>query len=159
MQALPKDFPMRLLALFSCLALPAWAQEADPDMCIDTQIAGSAPVAECVNEVLAPCLSLDAATEAAMLCFGTGQEAFGARIADRIAQIEDRAPPEIAAIAKIETKYDLQQNLLQCARLEELRLVRENPGLAVAAATARCQATAVGLAYAKLRLQSRDLDD
>ncbi|KKK57647.1 hypothetical protein LCGC14_3052360, partial [marine sediment metagenome] len=73
-------------------------------------------------------------------------------------EVMAEVPPEIAAIAGIEIKFDLRRNLLECERLTELKLVREEKSDALVHAAARCEATAVGLAYAKLVVQSRALD-
>lgn len=144
--------------LFTTPARAAGDDTADPRACVEAQIAAGAPVAECVNRTHAECLQFAEGSEAGIACFLEAKEAWGQRIKARMDEIRASAPEEIAMIAGIEVKYDLQGNLLQCDRMEELRLVRQDPDAATAHADARCEATAVGLAYVKLLLQSDGID-
>jgi len=149
------------LAALCAFAAPAWAageDSADPRACVEAQVAAGAPAAECVNRAHAECLQYAEGSEAGIACFLEAKEAWGTRIKARMDEIRAAAPEEIAMIAGIEVKYDLQGNLLQCDRMEELRLVRQDPDAASAHADARCEATAVGLAYVKLMLQSDGID-
>ncbi|SEF76314.1 hypothetical protein [Jhaorihella thermophila] len=138
-------------------AQPAGDRLADPEGCLSRQAEANRPVADCVNEAQVACFQYEEASPAANACFLAAKEEWGELIAARMDRIRATAPPEIAAIAGIEVKYDLRGNLMQCDRMEELALVREDPGPAVLARRVRCEATAVGLAYAKLWLQSRDM--
>lgn len=147
------------LALLLCLVTPAAAQDefGDPTDCLTRQGAANRPAADCVNEAMSACFQYEAASPAATACFRRGKEAWGTLIAARMQVIADRAPAEIAAIAGIEVKYDLRGNLMQCDRMADLALVRKDPDDTTLSARARCEATAVGLAYVKLWLQSESL--
>ena len=127
--------------------------------CIAAQSAAQAPAADCVARAHEPCLDLAArAPMAALQCFLTAKADWSNRIAARMEFVAGAGGEDIAAIAGIEVKYDLLQNLLQCDRMESLTLLREDPSEATALQRARCEAVAAGLAYAKLVLQSRSLE-
>lgn len=126
--------------------------------CLDARIAANEPVADCVQETQTACLSFEAPSLAGADCFRRAKDRWGGLIAQRMDQIRDGAREEVAAIAAIEVKYDLKGNLMQCDRMEELSLVQQDPGEATVYARLRCEATAVGLAYAKLYYQSSRID-
>lgn len=126
----------------------------DAQSCLDTRIEANEPVAECVNEVQATCMSFDAPSFAGADCYRRAKDHWGGLISARMERIEGMASEELAAIAGIEVKYDLKLNLMQCDRMEELSLVRKDPDDETVYTRMRCEATAVGLAYAKLYYQS-----
>ena len=134
------------------------ADNAAVRACVAAQAEAGAPAAECVNRAHAACLELGDAPAAATLCLRDAKEAWGRRIAARLDEVAAGAPGEIAQVARIEVRFDLLQNLLQCDRLEALALLRPPDEAALALQRARCEATATGLAYVKLLLQSRALD-
>ena len=143
------------IAAASYSALPAEAAEFDtPRACVVAQSKAGAPAAECVGRFQADCLQYEAGSSAGTSCFLDAKENWGKLIKERMDEIKATAPDEISQIAGIEVKYDLRQNLLQCDRIRELTLVRQDPDEKTQHSNARCEATAVGLAYVKLLLQS-----
>lgn len=127
--------------------------------CVLRQIDAAAPVADCVNEAQTECLDLAMkAPMASVACFRDARDTWTGYIGDRMAHISATAPGELAGVAGIEVKYDLLQNLMQCDRMIDLTLLREDPSEATEAQKARCEATATALAYVKLLLQSRNLN-
>ncbi len=147
-------------AFLVALAPPVSAEIlGDPETrdCVEAQVAAGAPAADCVTRAHAACLDLGDAPAAATLCLLEAKEAWGERIAARMDEIEAAAPAEIGEVAVIEVRFDLLQNLLQCDRLEALARLRDPGGEALRLQRARCEATATGLAYVKLLLQSRDI--
>ena len=147
-----------VFAVAGGLASTASAEEPKtPRDCVRTQTEAKAPPAECVNQFQADCLQYPQGSEAGLACFLGAKEKWGELIKKRMAEIQASAPEEISQIAGIEVKYDLQINLLQCDRVQELTLLRRDPDTATAQARARCEATAVGLAYVKLLLQSNSI--
>jgi hypothetical protein len=155
---------MRLAPLLLAILLapaPAIAgldETADTAGCVAASIAAGQPAAQCVAPAQAPCFAFEEDSPAGTACFLEARAGWSARIAARMAEIRAEAPPEIAAIAAVEAKYDVLQNLTQCARMEELAAIRDLPSLRIPWQDARCEATAIGLAYVKLLLQSRDLN-
>jgi hypothetical protein len=152
--------PGKIMIVAALCSSPAPALAKDPQTpqaCIDAQLQAGAPPAECVNRHQAECFQYEEGSAASLSCFLKAKDDWGDLIKERMDQIAAAAPEEIRAIAGIEVKYDLQANLLQCDRMRELTLVRKDPDDATAVANARCEATAVGLAYVKLYLQSNDI--
>ncbi|MXN64240.1 hypothetical protein GR183_04940 [Stappia sp. GBMRC 2046] len=144
-----------LISAASSFMLPAQAAEPEsPRACVITQSKAGAPAAECVSRFQANCLQYEEGSSAGIACFIDAKAKWGEMIKERMDEIKASAPDEIGQIAGIEVKYDLQQNLLQCDRLRELTLVRHDPDKKTRHSNARCEATAVGLAYVKLLLQS-----
>lgn len=130
----------------------------DPRACVEAQAEKGAPVAECVNAAQVQCLEFQDASPAATECFIAFKESWGEMISARMQEIEAAAPAQITALAKIELKYDMMQNLLQCDRIEELAMLTRPDEAALVWQRARCEATATGLAFIKLVLQSRGIE-
>lgn len=127
--------------------------------CVTAQIAANRAVADCVNQAQVACLGLaEGAPVAGLACYLEAEAAWRGYATLRLREIAEAAPEEIASIAAIELRYDVLQNLLQCDKMLELMHLREEPSAATRLQKARCDATALGLAYVKLRLQSRDIE-
>lgn len=142
-------------------ANPAAAEEQEftgAQACLDARIAANEPLADCVKEVQARCLSYDAPSMTGADCYRQAKDHWGGLIADRMEKIRNVASEELSAIAAIEVKYDLQGNLMQCDRMEELSLVQKDPDEETVYTRMRCEATAVGLAFAKLYFQSQRIE-
>ncbi|WP_167647537.1 hypothetical protein [Mameliella alba] len=153
--------PLTLAALL--LAAPLQAEpRLDLDnlrSCVETAVdLGKAPTA-CVDTAHAPCLEISTETPAvAGLCFTETRQEWSEAIAARMADLGEKAPERIAALAGIEVKYDLLSSLVQCDRMEELALLRELPAEEIQLQKARCTATASGLAYIRLLWRLPDPD-
>lgn len=119
--------------------------QSDPVHCIDAQ-----------QDV---CLDNAQGTPAvALLCFRTAREAWSLGISGIISDTVDAAPEPLASVARIETKYDLLTNLLQCERVQELSIaVSELGSDAIGVQTARCQSTASALTYMRLYIRAQNL--
>ena len=142
------------------LAFPALAEVDLPraQACFDDAIATQSNPAPCVEAEQVACMGGAIETPAvATLCFMDAQSQWSAAIGAQIETIVTEAPPTIAAIARIETRYDLLSNLLQCDRMEELALVAsDQTGEEILLQKTRCSATASGLTYMRLYLRSGD---
>jgi hypothetical protein len=137
---------------------PAEAVAAAGD-CVAGQAAAGQPAADCVNRAQELCLQFpESAADAATACFRDMKDAWGTAVAARMDEIAATAPEEIAAVARIEVRYDLTINLLQCDRMDALNRLRDQPPELLRAQDARCESTATGLTYVKLLLQSRDAE-
>ena len=127
---------------------------AATEACIEGQIASDAPVADCVNAAHAVCLDYAGqAPLAAVLCFRQARTDWAALIADRMSTLRAALPDPQGAALEINARYDLLTNLVQCDRMTELMALGQPEGDTLDLQTARCQATASGLAYMKLSLQ------
>ncbi|TNF19291.1 MAG: hypothetical protein EP318_15200 [Rhodobacteraceae bacterium] len=125
--------------------------------CIDAQVEGNRPAADCVQQEHRACgdFPLETAPQAAMLCYREAQEAWTGAISARLETMKDRPEPKIAEVAGIEVKYDVLRNLLQCDRMEDLARLAGQEATAMDLQKARCAATAFGLAYARLVLSAQ----
>ncbi len=113
--------------------------------------------ATCVVGAQDPCLDKAGETPAvATLCFTETRAEWSAALGARMRDLMADSDPRLAAVAQIETKYDLLTNLLQCDRLRDLALATSDaPDPTIALNYARCQSTASGLSYMRLFLRSR----
>ena len=153
--------PMMLAALV--LAPPAQAEpRLDLDAvrsCVETAAELGRKPTTCVDDAHAPCLQVSTETPAvAGLCFAETRQEWTDAIAARMADLGEKAPERIAALAGIEVKYDLLSALVQCDRMEELALLRELPAEEIQLQKSRCTATASGLAYIRLLWRLPDPD-
>lgn len=151
------------------LAVPIWLAFGGPapalaevdlnrfHSCIEAQIDGNRPAADCVQQEHLACgdFPLETAPQAAILCYVEAQDSWTSAIKTKLDWLKDRPEPKIADVAGIEVKYDVLRNLLQCDRMEELAGLTEQDATAAGVQKARCTATAFGLAYARLVLHAR----
>ena len=136
-------------------ALPAAADSIDgAGDCLRAAAKTGEPLGACVNAAQSDCLGLDPGSSEGILCFQTTKARWGALITERMAEIAATAPEEIRQIAGIEVKFDLQINLLQCDRMEELSLVSRDPDATTLHARAACESSAVGLSWVRLMARS-----
>lgn len=143
---------------WAVVPFPALAEVDLPraQACFDEAIATQSNPAPCVEAEQQACLNGAVEMPAvATLCLTQAQSQWSAAIGARIDAIVTNAPDTLAAIARIETRYDLLSNLLQCDRMEELALVgSEQTGEEILLQKTRCSATASGLTYMRLYLRS-----
>ncbi|MGJ8585026.1 MAG: hypothetical protein ACSHXD_13090 [Marinosulfonomonas sp.] len=156
----------RLLAVIALplLASSAWAEGdiAQVNTCLSQAAQGQGDPAACIEDLHAPCLDNAQETPAvATLCLKDTRKIWSDGIASVIADTVAEFDEKQAAVVRIEVKYDLLTNLLQCDRLEELSLATtEISGADSALQAARCQSTASALTYARLytRTQSNSAE-
>lgn len=152
--------PVLSLALVVGLASPVWAETTvDIDAtraCIQKQIDTNAPVAACVNQAHEPCLTFGMEVPAAtVLCFSKAQSTWIKAMQAIMDDIKTKTPERSYQFTEINTRFDIMQNLLQCDRMNELSLLSESNADSINIQNARCRATATGLAFVKLTLQTR----
>ena len=124
--------------------------------CVAAQIAANAPVADCVNDAHATCLDyVSQAPVAAVQCFRQAKTDWAKLLSEQIAGLRTLMEEEPWTILEINARYDLMGNLVQCDRMIELMTLRTQDGEVIELQKARCQATASGLAYMKLALQTQ----
>ena len=127
--------------------------------CLVDKLEDNQPLAQCIDAAHMHCASIDEGAKAvATLCFTNAENSWKAGIAEQMSVVKMNATEEIAAIASIETKYDLLASLLQCDRLEELQLtVGRDEEEDILRENARCKAGATALTYTRLYVRSRDM--
>lgn len=150
---------------FAAVVLSAGIARAELDLpaadsCLEDRVSAGKSPADCIEAAHAACQTIPEETPAvAMVCFREARGSWDAGIAEEMARIRDKAPEKIAAIAGIEVKYDLLASLTQCDRMEELALVASHATAeTIQRQKSRCEATASGLAYLRLKLRARGID-
>ena len=111
----------------------------------------------CIQAAQDPCMDNSDATPAvATLCFADARTAWSSAVSTAMATLDSRGDDRLAAFARIESRYDLLVNLLNCDRAEELAIALSDlEGAQVALQKARCQATATAITYMRLFLAAR----
>lgn len=129
------------------------------ETCLATQAEKGQPSIACINEAQGTCIQYIAdAPQAALHCFLESQKAWSDYIGARMEWVAKEGGDDIAAVAGIEVKFDLLQNKLQCQRMSELAMLRTAVTEQTQIQAARCDATANGLVFAKLFIQSQSLN-
>ncbi len=150
------------LLLMTLSALPALAEvDLDRvDACVAERIGAQQPPAPCVDSAQSACTLAQAeAPSAAALCYVEARRVWSDGISATMELLRRSATEQIAAIAGIEVKYDILANLLQCDRLEELALLAgQHSEEVIRLNKTRCEATASGLVYTRLKWRARGLD-
>jgi len=164
-----RNVMMRLLNVFFAVILaasPAAAAANSPGVgiagvnaCFDAaQKDGTSP-GPCIDAAQDACLDNAQETPAvATLCYTEARKVWSGALSGAIAAMTAATDEKVGAVARIETKYNLLSNLMECDRVEELsRAVSELKGGAIAVQTARCQATASAATYMHLYLRAKTL--
>tara|TARA_R110002096_G_scaffold201392_6_gene385895 strand:+ start:905 stop:1429 length:525 start_codon:yes stop_codon:yes gene_type:complete len=127
--------------------------------CIDAAQKDGTNPGPCIDTAQVACLDNARETPAvATLCYTEARKVWSGALSGTIAEMTRSADEKVAAVARIETKYNLLTNLMACDRVEELsRAVSAMPGEAIALQTARCQATASAATYMYLYLREKTL--
>jgi hypothetical protein len=147
-------------ALFGVIPVCAVAEfdQQSLMMCLNTKIEYNLPAAECVTEALQACLQIDDKhVNTKTDCFLTAKSEFATLNAGRIEELQSALDAQKYQIVEISTRYDILGNLMQCDRLHEMNLVMQEDANAINLQNFRCQATAMGMAFAKLYVQSQGL--
>ena len=150
-----------MAGLLAALLLPAPAMAevdiAAASTCFVAADADGTNPALCIDAAQDSCLDNSDATPAvSTLCYTEARAAWSAAVGTAIEQVDARGNDRLAAVARIEARYDLLINLLQCDRVEELTIAASEPDSAqLALQKARCQSTAAALTYMRLFLSAR----
>lgn len=153
-----------LALLAQILAAPLSAEEpakgadlSQTESCVAAALKANSSPADCLATLHAPCLNFPAsASPQSALCFVETRKSWDQRIKDRLEKLAD--DPAVAAVASIESRYDLMANLLQCDRLDELSALYKMDEDQRLLQKTRCEAAAAGLAYIRLLVRAGDVE-
>lgn len=156
---------MRVFGIVFTLMLGAGPALAAVDLttsnaCFDAAVAGKTNPAQCIEAAQNTCLEgANGGTPAVtVLCFSEARDSWSAGLADTLAQITGQVDEKLAALARIETKYNLLTNLMECDRIEELSVaVSDMDGDAISIQSASCKASAAAATYMHLYLRAKSL--
>lgn len=148
---------------FLAFADRSMAEAADPDhyegarSCFKEQLGAGQPIMLCIERAAHECSQFPAGNAAGILCYVKAKDRWGEQIAAQMEKIKGEKDEREATIIGIELRYDLQANLLQCDRVEELALVDGAPDEMTAHSKAICESVAVGISYSRLLARSGEL--
>jgi len=127
--------------------------------CFAEAAQGQGDALACIDAAQDACMDNAQETPAvATLCFNEAQGAWSQALGARIQQLTTNADDTLAAVIRIETKYDLLGQLMQCDRVEALSVAASGlSGPMIALQKARCQSTASALTYLQLIQRARAL--
>jgi hypothetical protein len=127
--------------------------------CFDAAVTGKSNPAQCIDAAQNACLDNARDTPAvATLCYSDARNAWSAALSAALEKMTAHADEKLAAVARIETKYNLLANLMECDRIEELSVaVSDLTGNDIALQSTRCQATASAATYMHLYLRAGSL--
>lgn len=152
-----KNWIAALLVLGPSVVL-AEVDGAEIKLCLNTKIEYNQPAAECVTEALQACFEIDDKhVNTKTDCYLSAKSDFATLNAGRIDELQSALDAQKYQIVEISTRYDILGNLMQCDRLHEMNLVMQEDADAINLQNFRCQATAMGMAYVKLYVQSQGL--
>ncbi|SMX51136.1 hypothetical protein [Actibacterium lipolyticum] len=146
-----------MAAFFISSGASAQVDIADAEACFAKAVTDNTNPAPCIDAAQSLCMIDAQETPAvATLCFNNAKDSWSGALGSRIQSFVADADETLAAVAQIETKYDLLSSLIQCDRIEELSIAASDiPGEEIAMQKSRCQSTASGLAYMRLFLRAR----
>lgn len=157
-----KKIPMvafGVAAFCGCYAVADDAMQATVSACIDTQFSQNQSAKACLDVAHARCDGEpeNAATVAAE-CYQKTNEFWTKSIRLEMQSLAEKAPQDIAVITGIELKYDILTAMLQCDRQEALALAAGTIGAdVILRQKLRCQSSVTGLAFTRLKWQTRDV--
>ncbi|WP_435257317.1 hypothetical protein ACSBLW_14510 [Thioclava sp. FR2] len=121
------------------------------EMCLTEAIEASANPAECLMKIHSPCLAYSqAAAPQASLCYVEMRKGWDAKIKAMLEAASASEDARLAASFRIESKYELLANLLNCDRLDELAELYKQPETERILQKTRCEATASAVTFIKL---------
>ena len=121
------------------------------ELCLTESIKAAANPAECLMKVHSPCLAYSQATAPqASLCFVEMRKGWDAKIKTLLEEVSVSGDAKLAASVRIESKYELLANLLNCDRLDELAELYAQPETERILQKTRCEATASAVTFIKL---------
>lgn len=121
------------------------------ETCLVKAIAAAGNPAECVMKVHSPCLAYSqAAAPQASLCFAEMRMGWDAKLKGLLETISGSNDVRRAASTRIESKYELLTNLLNCDRLDELAELYAQPETERLLQKTRCEATASAVTFIRL---------
>lgn len=150
-----------MIAWLAALLIPGIALAevniAAADACFAEADDNSTNPALCIRAAQDFCMDDSDATPAvSTLCYTDALTVWTEAVAMAVDGIDAGSDGGMAAVARIEAKYDMLINLLQCDRAEELAIAMSDlGGVEMALQKARCRSTAGALTYMRLFLSAR----
>jgi len=146
-----------LTLLFVLLSGPAFAK--DPVLksgfqeCISQSIDANTPVIECVSEAHAQCTAYEPGSPAELVCYRSAKSEWGVLLKDLLASFSDQ-PEDLQEVVRIEAKYTLLRNLMNCDLANELSLIGRDADPQDQLRHAKCEALASAASLTEVLIKS-----
>lgn len=150
---------MRILTILSLLFLGAAAHAQDAVLkagfqdCVAANVAANVPIIQCVSDAQSLCTQYPPGEAAELACYFKAKDEWGVLLADLLNSFADR-PTELQEVARIEAKYAVLRNLMNCDLRTELSLVGRDPEPSDQLAKAQCEAVATAASLTEVLLKS-----
>jgi len=148
-------FVLVLGALF--LANPVFAQ--DPVLksgfkeCVAQSVADEVPIIGCVADAHVRCTGYEPGSEAELACYIKAKGEWGAQISDLLASFSDKSE-DLQETVRIEAKYAVLRNLMNCDLRMELSLVGRDAEPSDQTVRAKCEALATSAGLTEVLFKS-----
>ncbi len=150
---------MRIFLLFVLAFSGAAAQAQDTVLkpgfrdCVAANVAANAPIIQCVADAQSLCTEFPPGEAAELACYFKAKDEWGVFLADLLDSFADR-PAELQEVARIEAKYAVLRNLMNCDLRTELSLVGRDPEPADQLAKVQCEAMATAASLTEVLIKS-----
>lgn len=157
-----KDFlgeTMRLSSTICLLVFVSAAHAQNPVLkpgfneCVAESVSNGAPIIGCVADAHEQCAEFEPESAAELACYLTAKEEWGEQISDLLASFSDKSP-DLQEVVRIEAKYAVLRNLMNCDLRLELSLVGREPEPKDQTAKAKCEALATSAGLTEVLFKS-----
>jgi len=121
--------------------------------CLTENIAKNAPTIECVMAAQSRCDALESEPERAQACYVDAKSEWGVKLSELLESFSDR-PQELQQVVRIEAKYSVIFNLMNCDLRMELAAVGQDPNVSDALTRAQCEAFAAAASLSEVLFKS-----
>ena len=146
-----------LTVLMCVFGLPVLAQDSvlvpGFQTCLKENVATGAPTVECVMKAQSRCDALEAEPDRAMACYVDAKAEWGQMLQDLLESFSDQSQ-EIQQVVRIESKYSVIFNLMNCDLRMELSQVGQGPEASDELTRAQCEAFATAASLSEVLFKS-----
>ena len=121
--------------------------------CVSQSINASTPVIECVSEAHVQCTQFEAQAPAALVCYQSAKSEWGVLIKELLESFSDQ-PQDLQEAVRIEAKYALLRNLMNCDLTNELSLIGREADQQDRLSQAKCEAWASAASLTEVLIKS-----
>lgn len=150
---------MRLVlgVVLALWGLPAFAEgkvlKDGFQACVADAVQAGNPVIACVADAQAQCAQYPEGEEAQLACYLSAKDEWGAQISELLSSFSDK-DPKLQEVVRIEAKYAVLRNLMNCDLRMELSLVDRDPEPSDQIARAQCEALGTAASLVEVLFKS-----
>jgi len=121
--------------------------------CVQSNLNSGSPIAQCMEDAMSNCASLEAGSTDQLGCYLRAKDEWGERIKVLLDDLSDKTE-NFREIARIEARYSVSRNLMECGRQLELMIVGREATNSDQLDSTICESRAVGVSYIELLFAS-----